>query len=152
MIKIICVGKLKETYWRDALQEYQKRLSKYTKLQLIEVNDYATDSIDVTQKKEQYEIEKYIDPKDYVITMEIEGKNEDSITFSRFLENKMMQYPNITFIIPLIFIASGIKSKHIIAIISPDANDNIKLKNLFEFFFIIIPNIPPNVVPNVPEK
>ena len=99
MIKIICVGKLKETYWRDALQEYQKRLSKYTKLQLIEVNDYATDSIDVTQKKEQYEIEKYIDPKDYVITMEIEGKNEDSITFSRFLENKMMQYPNITFII-----------------------------------------------------
>ena len=51
MIKIICVGKLKETYWRDALQEYQKRLSKYTKLQLIEVNDYATDSIDVTQKK-----------------------------------------------------------------------------------------------------
>ena len=99
MIKIICVGKLKETYWRDALQEYQKRLSKYTKLQLIEVNDYATDSIDVTQKKEQYEIEKYIDPKDYVITMEIEGKNEDSITFSRFLGNKMMQYPNITFII-----------------------------------------------------
>ena len=68
-------------------------------MQLIEVNDYATDSIDVTQKKEQYEIEKYIDPKDYVITMEIEGKNEDSITFSRFLENKMMQYPNITFII-----------------------------------------------------
>ena len=99
MIKIICVGKLKETYWRDALQEYQKRLSKYTKLQLLEVNDYATDSIDVTQKKEQYDIEKYIDPKDYVITMEIEGKNEDSITFSRFLENKMMQYPNITFII-----------------------------------------------------
>lgn len=99
MIKIICVGKLKETYWKDALREYQKRLSKYTKLQVIEVNDYATDSIDVTQKKEQYEIEKYIDAKDYVITLEIEGKNDDSVIFAHFLDNKMMQHPNITFII-----------------------------------------------------
>ena len=60
--------------------------------------------------------------------------------------------PIITFIILLIPSASGIKSKHIIDIISPDANAKIKLKNLLEFFFIITPIIPPSVVPNVPKN
>ena len=40
MIKIICVGKLKEKYLKDALDEYKKRISKYTKLEIIELNDY----------------------------------------------------------------------------------------------------------------
>lgn len=48
--------------------------------------------------------------------------------------------------------ASGINSKQIIAVISPDANDKIKLKNLFEVLFNFIPIIPPNVVPKVPKK
>ena len=54
--------------------------------------------------------------------------------------------------ISLIPRASGIKSKHIIAIIKPDAQDNIKLKNLLEFLFKNIPIIPPSVVPNVPKN
>ena len=52
--------------------------------------------------------------------------------------------PKITFANLLISKASGIKSKHITDIINPDANDNIKLKNLLECFFITTPNIPPN--------
>lgn len=48
--------------------------------------------------------------------------------------------------------ASGIKLKHITDIIRPDANDSIKLRNLFEFFLITIPSIPPIVVPNVPKN
>ena len=56
------------------------------------------------------------------------------------------------FIIVLISNASGIKSKHIIAVIKPDANDNIKLKNLFEVFLNVTPIIPPIVVPNVPKN
>lgn len=60
--------------------------------------------------------------------------------------------PIITFIILLIPNASGIKSKHITAIIKPDANAKIKLKNLLEFFFITTPMIPPKVVPNVPKN
>ena len=39
MIKIICVGKIKEKFYRDAIEEYSKRLSKYTKLEIIEVKD-----------------------------------------------------------------------------------------------------------------
>lgn len=64
--------------------------------------------------------------------------------------------PNI---IPIIILdkfdissASGIKSKHIIEVIRPDASDNIKLKNLFDVFLNVIPIIPPNVVPNVPKN
>ena len=43
MIKIICVGKLKENYFVDAQKEYLKRLGKYTKIELIELPDYNYD-------------------------------------------------------------------------------------------------------------
>ena len=43
MIKIICVGKIKEKYLKEAVLEYQKRISKYTKLELIELPDYDFD-------------------------------------------------------------------------------------------------------------
>ena len=48
--------------------------------------------------------------------------------------------------------ASGISSKHIIAVISPDANESTKLKNLFELLFSFTPISPPSVVPNVPKN
>ena len=43
MIKIICVGKIKEKYFIDAIKEYEKRLSKYTKISIIELPDYNYD-------------------------------------------------------------------------------------------------------------
>ena len=48
--------------------------------------------------------------------------------------------------------SSGTNSKHIIAVIKPDANDNMKLRKLLELFFNLTPIIPPNVVPNVPKN
>lgn len=60
--------------------------------------------------------------------------------------------PIITFIILAISIASGIRSKHTIASINPDANANIKLRNFFDVFLKQIPIIPPIVVPNVPKN
>lgn len=60
--------------------------------------------------------------------------------------------PKITFIIFDISIASGIKSKQTIASINPDANANMKLKNLFVVFLKHTPIIPPIVVPNVPKN
>ena len=44
MIKIICVGKIKERYFLDALKEYEKRIGKYTKLEIIELPDYNYDT------------------------------------------------------------------------------------------------------------
>ena len=60
--------------------------------------------------------------------------------------------PSITVCIFDISIASGIRLKHTIDSISPDANDSIKLINLFEFRFNIIPISPPIVVPTVPKN
>ena len=96
MIKIICVGKLKENYLVRANDEYLKRLSKYTKVQLIEVNDISVGDI---LKKEKEEILPYIDSKDYVVTLEIDGESIDSIAFAKKIDNIFITNSNITFII-----------------------------------------------------
>ncbi len=99
MIKIICVGKIKEEYWKNAIKEYEKRLSKYTKLEIIECNDYSGMEIPVILEKEKEEIERHLSLKDYVITLEIEGEELDSIAFQQKLERLSGHYANITFII-----------------------------------------------------
>jgi len=99
MIKIICVGKVKEKYLRDAVKEYEKRLSKYTKLKIIEVSDIDNPSIDIVLLKEKELIEKYIEVKDFVITMEIEGNIISSEEFAKKIDNIFNTNSNITFII-----------------------------------------------------
>ena len=99
MIKIICVGKIKEKYLKEAIEEYKKRLSKYTKLEIIEVNDIDNPNIDVTLLKEKELIEKYIDSKDYVITLEIEGNMLSSVEFAKKIDNIFNTNSNIAFII-----------------------------------------------------
>ena len=99
MIKIICVGKIKEDFFKKAILEYQKRISKYTKLEIIECKDYDIGNIDSIKKMECEEILKRINDKEYVITLEIEGKNLDSIEFSKLIDNTLAINSNITFII-----------------------------------------------------
>ena len=91
MIKIICVGKLKEKYLVDACLEYSKRISKYTKLEIIELKDSNI-------KEERDNILKYIN-KEFIITLEIEGNMLDSPTLARKIDNIFLTNPNITFII-----------------------------------------------------
>jgi len=99
MIKIICVGKIKEKYLKDAIEEYKKRISKYTKLEIIEVSDIDNPSIDIVLLKEKELIEKYIDTKDFVITMEIEGNMLDSRELAKKIDNIFNTNSTITFII-----------------------------------------------------
>ena len=99
MIKIICVGSIKEKYLVDAINEYKKRLSKYTKLEIIEVNDIDNKDINLILNKERELIEKYIDTKDYIITLELDGEMIDSIEFSKKIDKIYNNYSNITFII-----------------------------------------------------
>ena len=70
MIKIICVGKIKEKYFIDAIKEYQKRLSKYTKLEIIELQDYNYD-VSKTKLEEGKNILSKIKTSDFVITLEV---------------------------------------------------------------------------------
>ena len=92
MIKIICVGKIKEQYLKDAILEYKKRISKYHKLEIIELPDNSIE-------EEGNAILKVINDKDYVITLEIEGQMIDSIEFSNRIEKIFIEHSNITFII-----------------------------------------------------
>lgn len=96
MIKIICVGKLKEKYWKSAVDEYTKRISKYSKIEIIECNDYSNGDI-LTQEKN--EILKHIGDRDYVITLEIEGIQLDSPNLAKKIDLIYLNYSNITFII-----------------------------------------------------
>ena len=99
MIKIICIGSIKEKYLKEAIEEYSKRLSKYTKLEIIELKDYSINEIDKCLKLEEEEILKYIKEKDYVITLEIEGEELSSIDFSNKIDNILQTNSNIDFII-----------------------------------------------------
>lgn len=92
MIKLICVGKIKEKYLTDGVNDYFKRINKYHKFEIIEVDD-SIPSIEETK------IMKHIDNKDYVITLEIEGKNLSSTQFADKLDNTFISHSNITFVI-----------------------------------------------------
>ena len=98
MIKIITVGKIKEKYLIDAIKEYTKRISKYTKIEIIEVPDVDYD-INKTLETEKNSILKYIDNKDYIITLDIEGNQLSSMDFSKKMNEIFNHNSNITFII-----------------------------------------------------
>lgn len=79
-ITILTVGKIKEKYLRDAIAEYSKRLSRYAKLEIIEVADKktpdnASETVETNIKnKEAERLLKYIRDDAYLITLEIKGK------------------------------------------------------------------------------
>lgn len=99
MIKIICVGKIKEKYFKDAILEYQKRISKYNRIEIIEVEDVFDQNQILIRKKEAELLKKYILEKDYVITLEIEGKQLNSIELSKKIHDTLIINSNITFVI-----------------------------------------------------
>ena len=92
-ITIIAVGKIKEKFYRDAVAEYEKRLGRYCKLEIIQVEDEKTPdkagtSLDeVVKQKEAERILKYLREDAYVVTLEIQGKSYDSEGFAGYMEN-----------------------------------------------------------------
>ena len=94
-MKIICVGKIREKFFRDAIEEYVKRISKYTKLEIVEIPDES----DFNLKKEGDKILSKIKDSDYVITLEIEGNSLNSLEFARKIDNNFNSNKNLTFVI-----------------------------------------------------
>ena len=99
-IKLIVVGKIKEKYFVDAINEYNKRLSAFCDLNLIEVKEVNTDDIVKNIEEEGKNILSCIKEEDYVITMEILGKEYSSEELAEFIKNHYT-YENkvLTFII-----------------------------------------------------
>ena len=93
MIKIICLGKLKEEYLISLTNDYLKRINKYHKIELIELKDEE----DLT--KEAQNILKHINNNEYIITLAIEGKQYNSLEFANLINNTFNHYGTITFII-----------------------------------------------------
>lgn len=92
MIKIITVGKIKENYLKEAINDYQKRINKYHKLEIIEIED---DNI----INEKDRILKHINKKDYLVALDIQGIELTSIELSKKIDNIFINNSNITFII-----------------------------------------------------
>lgn len=93
MINIICVGKIKEQYLVELINDYQKRINKYHKLNIVELKD----NDDIT--KETKDIVKYINSKDYNIALSINGNKYDSLGFASHIESLFIKNGTINFII-----------------------------------------------------
>lgn len=105
-ITVITVGKIKEKYLKDAIAEYSKRLSKYCKLEIVEVADEKTpDNASETvenqiRAKEGERILKYVKDDTYVVTLEIKGRQVTSEELADKIDTLGIQgTSHITFII-----------------------------------------------------
>lgn len=93
MIKIICVGKIKEKYLSDLINDYKTRIGKYHKIEIIELKDSEIN-------KESDEILDVIRLTDYNVLLDIKGEHFTSIEFSNFIQNTFNNSNGtITFII-----------------------------------------------------
>ena len=104
-IQIICVGKLKETYLKEAILEYSKRLSKYIRLDILELPDEKipdkinNNIMDLVKSKECNNILNHLKKDSYIIALDLKGKQFSSEEFSKNLEEISMENSHITFII-----------------------------------------------------
>ena len=99
MITIISVGSIKEKYLIDAISEYKKRITKFHKLKIIEITDENSNNIDTILTKEKDRIIKNIKPKDYIITLEIEGELVTSKQLALKIDYLFNHFSNLVFII-----------------------------------------------------
>lgn len=104
-INVICVGKIKEKYLKDAICEYSKRLSRYCKLSFTELPDEkipdklnANLALEIKQK-ECNKILSHIKKDSYVIALDLNGSELSSEAFSKKIEDLSMENSNLTFII-----------------------------------------------------
>ena len=96
LIKIIGVGKIKEKFYREAIAEYQKRMTAYNKVEIVEVADekapetLSEKEIDQVKTAEGERILSKIKDDAFVVTLEINGKALDSIKFAKLIQDEML--------------------------------------------------------------
>jgi len=98
MIKIIAVGKIKDKALSDLIFDYQKKIAHFSKLEIIEVNDYPEGKdIGISISKEATEIFKHIKREDFVVLLDLKGKMLDSISLAKQVDN--WQTTNVSLVI-----------------------------------------------------
>ena len=104
-INVICIGKIKEQYLKDAITEYSKRLSRYCKLNIVELPDEKipdkinTNLANEIKLKECTNIINHTKKDSYIIALDLNGKQFTSEEFSKKIEDISMENSSITFII-----------------------------------------------------
>ena len=104
-INIICIGKLKETFFKDAVSEYSKRLSRYCKLEITELpdekipNNVSDKTIEEIKEKECLNILSHIKKDSYIISLDLSGTQYTSEELSKELETLSIYNSHISFII-----------------------------------------------------
>ncbi len=100
MIKVICVGKVKDGHLLALIEDYRQKISHYHKLEIIEVRD---EPIRENEKQvldtEAQRLLNVIDQNDYVILLDLHGKSIDSLGFSKKLDQLFIRNPRICFVI-----------------------------------------------------
>ncbi len=104
-INVICVGKLKEKFFKDAIEEYSKRLSRYCRLEITELpdekipNNPSDKQIQEIKEKECNNILSHIKKDSYIISLDLTGKQISSEELSSKLDTLSLSTSHITFII-----------------------------------------------------
>ncbi|MCI8280541.1 MAG: 23S rRNA (pseudouridine(1915)-N(3))-methyltransferase RlmH [Lachnospiraceae bacterium] len=105
-IRVLAVGKVKEKFYRQAIEEFQKRLSRYCKLEILEVADEKTPdragerTVELIKEREGERLLKHICGQDYVCALAIEGKQPDSMALADMIKHlEVGGTSSITFII-----------------------------------------------------
>lgn len=93
MIKILCIGKIKEDYLDKLIDDYKKRIGKYIKIEIVELKDFAD------YDKEINNLVKNIKKSDYNIGLDLSGKMITSVEFAEKIDKILPRNSNITFII-----------------------------------------------------
>lgn len=93
MIKILCIGKIKEDYLDKLIDDYKKRIGKYIKIEIVELKDFAD------YDKEINNLVKNIKKSDYNIGLDLSGKMITSVEFAEKIDEILPRNSNITFII-----------------------------------------------------
>lgn len=101
-VNLICIGDIKETYLKDAIAEYQKRLSKFINLNIIELKENIAKSnsekdILIALNKDAEQIKKHL--KGHVIVLDIDAKQLTSVEFGKYLSTLSLKNGEISFVI-----------------------------------------------------
>ena len=128
-IRIIAIGKIKEAYLKEGINEYLNRIKPYCQIEILEVNDESvSDSPKDAEIKKVKDIEgervlKLLKPNDYLIGLDLNKKQFTSPEFAKYIENKFVQGgSSITFVIGGSYgLSDALKER---------CNDSISLSNM----------------------
>lgn len=128
-IKILAIGKIKEPYLKQGIEEYLKRIKPYCQIEIVEVNDEPINDnpkeaeINKVKDIEGERVLKLLKPQDYLISLDLNKKQFTSTEFAQYLEDKfVLGGANIAFVIGGSYGLSDALKKR--------ANDSFSLSNM----------------------